>query len=189
MITKLDSNTALVLIDLQKGIVEYPVAHPVKEILENVVKLISAFRKEKLPVVVVTVNPQGAAWTSARKDSSPPAVIRADDWTDLAPEILTEESDIFIRKHTWSAFYETDLDKELRERQITGIVLAGISTSAGVEGTARAASERGYNIAFATDAMTDMQISAHENSVKYIFPRIGETGNTEDIIRELQNKA
>ncbi|HCN82589.1 MAG TPA: hydrolase, partial [Sphingobacteriaceae bacterium] len=167
--------------------VQLPLAHPVNVIIENASKLISAFRKLQLPVVIVTVNPAGAAWTRTRKDPNPaPAIPRKDDWTEITPEILTEESDIFIRKHTWNAFYETGLDEELKKRNITGIVLAGISTSIGVEGTARAASERGYNLTFAADAMTDMQISSHENSLKYIFPRMGETGSTEDIIRKLR---
>lgn len=71
------------------------------------------------------------------------------------------------------------------KRSVSGIVIAGISTSIGVEGTARAASELGYNIAFATDAMTDMQPLAHERSIQFIFPRMGETGSTKEIIEKL----
>jgi nicotinamidase-related amidase len=66
-------------------------------------------------------------------------------------------------------------------------VLAGISTSIGVEGTARAASELGYNISFALDAMTDRVKEAHERSIQFIFPRIGETGTTADIVAMLAN--
>ena len=70
----------------------------------------------------------------------------------------------------------------MQQAGVTGIVLSGISTSIGVEATARAASERAYNITFAMDAMTDMFAEAHEHSLKYIFPRIGETGNTQQVI-------
>lgn len=186
MITSLDKNTALVLIDLQKSVVRLSLAKPVNEVIENVVKLVDAFRKAGLPVVVVNVNPSGAAWTKTRKDAKPmSSATFKEDALDIIPEIKTQSDDIFITKHTWGAFYETGLDEELKKRNITGIVLAGISTSIGVEGTARQASERAYNIAFARDAMTDMFAEAHEHSLKYIFPRIGEVDNTNQIIEKL----
>ncbi|MDB5117998.1 MAG: Isochorismatase family protein YecD [Mucilaginibacter sp.] len=183
MITALDKNTALVLIDLQKGIVGFPVVHPIETILANSAKLVAAFRKAGLPVVVVNVNPASAAWTKARKEPADGAPhVFAADWLDIAPEIKTRPDDIFITKHTWGAFYETKLDEELKKRNITGIVLAGISTSIGVEGTARQASEKGYNVTFAIDAMTDMFADAHAHSLKYIFPRIGEMGSADDVV-------
>jgi len=184
MITALDKNTALILIDLQKGIVTYPLAHPIETILTNSAKLIAAFRKAGLPIVIVNVKP-GGKWVQTRKDSQRPQTTPPADFYDITPEIKTEPTDIFITKQTWSAFHETALDEELKKRNITGIVIGGVSTSIGVEGTARAASERGYNIAFAQDAMTDMVIEAHERSIKYIFPRMGEVDNTNAIIEKL----
>jgi len=186
MITSLDKNTALVLIDLQNGIVGLPLVHPVSEILANAARLVEGFRKAGQPIVIVHVNPSGAKWTTARKDpSSAPAPAFKEDWLEITAEIKTEPTDIFITKHTWGAFFETALQDELAKRDVTGIVIAGISTSIGVEGTARQASERGYNITFAIDAMTDMVASAHENSLKTIFPRMGETGTTSDVIAKL----
>ena len=185
MVTALDKNTALVLIDLQKGIVTFPVAHPITDVLANSAKLVAAFRKANLPIVIVNVNPAGAKWTTARKDApqrdfTPPA-----DWLDIAPEIKTEPTDIFVTKHTWSAFPETGLNEELKKKGITGIVIGGVSTSIGVEGTARDASVLGYNVTFASDAMTDMVASAHQNSLSTIFPRIGEVDVTDKIIEIL----
>lgn len=185
MVTSLDKNTALVLIDLQKGIVGYPLAHPINDILANAIKLVEAFRKASLPIVIVNVNPAGAKWTTSRKDSNPQRATPKEDWLEIVPEIKTQPDDIFITKHTWGAFFETALNDELKKKNVTGIVLAGVSTSIGVEGTARQASELAYNVTFAKDAMTDMMIDAHENSLKYIFPRIGETDDTDKIIEKL----
>lgn len=181
MITALDKNTALVLIDLQKGIIAYPTAHPIAAVLANAAKLIDAFRKAGQPVVIVTVKPAGV-WTKARKEPAAPRPAAGADWLEIAPEIRTEATDIFITKHTWGAFFETDLQDELKKRGVTGIVIGGVSTSKGVEGTARQASELGYNLTFATDAMTDTNADAHTNSIKYIFPGIGEIGNSRDVI-------
>jgi nicotinamidase-related amidase len=183
MVTALDKNTALILIDLQNGVVQLPLAHPVATVLANSARLVDAFRKAGLPVVIVNVNPAGAAWTKARKEPAPtPSTPFKEDWLEITPEILTLPDDVFITKHTWGAFHETRLNEELKKRNVTGIVLAGISTSIGVEGTARSASEIGYNITFAQDAITDMFEGAHERSLKYIFPRMGEIGDTGDII-------
>jgi Isochorismatase family len=69
-----------------------------------------------------------------------------------------------------------------RRRKVTGIVLAGISTSIGVESTARAANERGYEL---TDAITDTDEDAHLNSLRAIFPRIAELATTEEVLTAL----
>lgn len=183
MITALDPRTALVLIDLQKGVLSYPLLTSASTLLSNAVKLISAFRSANLPVVLVTIDPPATLNPEIRRDVQPR--LRAaftPEALELTSEIKPEAGDILITKHSWSAFHGTLLDDELKNRGITGIVLAGVSTSIGVEATARAASERGYNLTFAQDAMTDMVASAHEHSVKLIFPRLGEVGDTDAII-------
>ena len=181
MITALDKNTALVLIDLQKGIVAYPTAHPIENVLANAAKLVEAFRNAVQPIVIVNVKPSGN-WTKARKEPTSPRPPAGADWAEIVPEIKTDLTDIFITKHTWGAFFETDLHQELQKRNVTGIVIGGVSTSKGVEGTARQASELGYNVTFATDVMTDTIADAHTNSIKYIFPGMGEIGVSDDII-------
>ena len=185
MITAIDKNTALVLIDLQKGIIQRVRPEVLKEVLEKSSHLIEAFRKANLPIVIVNVDPTDAAWMKSRKDAMSPAMTYPEDFTHIMDEIKTKPSDIFITKKTWSAFFNTSLHEELQKRNITGIVLGGISTSAGVEGTARAASELGYNISFATDAVADSNPEAHLNSLKNIFPRLGEQGTAAKIIEKL----
>jgi len=199
MITAIDKRSALVLIDLQKGIVNRKTAHPADAVIANAEKLIAAFRLEGLPVVVVNVNPIGSPASRVRaeqiafphdKDRLHKMYddMKASGYFDIVPGLHVQEGDIFITKQTWNAFYETRLHEELVKREITGIVLAGISTSVGVEGTARSANERGFNISFAIDAMTDTSEAAHEHSIDHIFPRIGETGSTEDIIEKLKRR-
>jgi nicotinamidase-related amidase len=193
MITAIDAKSALVLIDLQKGIMGLPTAHPTQNVLEKSIKLIKAFRSKNLPIVFVNVNPLGAKWTQARVEQSTAPkgeeaieqariAMEQSGFFDLVPQLDVQPDDILITKNTWNAFYNTPLHEILQKLQITGIVMAGVATSIGVEGTARNASEHGYNITFAEDAMTDMHLSAHENSLKTIFPRIGEVGDTTAVI-------
>jgi len=196
MITAIDAKTALVLIDLQKGIMGLPTAHPTEQILEKSLELIEAFRSKNLPIVFVNVNPLGAKWTQARVEQSTApkgeeaieqarVAMKQSGFFDLVTELNVQPDDILITKNTWNAFYNTELHEKLQKLGITNIVLAGVATSIGVEGTARNASEHGYNITFAQDAMTDMHLSAHENSLKSIFPRIGEVDYTAAIIAML----
>jgi nicotinamidase-related amidase len=192
MLTAIDKNTALVLIDLQKGILNLPTVHPIKDVLANAALLVSAFRAKGLPVVPVNVNSSLSPLARARvemriaqlgPDGKP--IQRPADFADIVPEIKTEPTDIFITKRTWGAFSYTSLHEELQKRNVTQIVLCGVATSFGVESTARFASELGYNITFAIDAMTDRVLEAHNNSIKNIFPRIGELSSTQDVIRML----
>ena len=181
MITAIDKQTALVLIDLQKGIVKAELAHPVQQVIENAAQLVAAFRKAGLPVVLVNVNPAGA-WLQARKDVQRNMAVLPEGFTEIVEEIKTQPGDILITKQSWNAFYNTALQAELQKRNITGIVIGGISTSIGVEGTVREAVERGYNISVATDATTDTNKNAYDNSIRNIFPTMAELGTTAEII-------
>jgi nicotinamidase-related amidase len=196
MITTIDKQTALVLIDLQNGIVKKETAHPVKQVLLKASMLVDVFRAANLPVVVVHVNPLGGSRSKTRVEVSAlpknrlmqtitKVVMPLTGFMDIVPEIKIQPEDILIEKNTWNAFFETSLDKELKKKGVTQLVLAGISTSIGVEGTARAANELGYNLTFATDAMSDRVKEAHENSIRNIFPRIGELGTVMEITRKI----
>jgi nicotinamidase-related amidase len=199
MITAIDKNTALIVIDLQDGIVKMKLAHPAAEVVRQSAKLVDAFRKAALPVVLVNVVPFGAPSGRVRTDlpgmptgeaaqQQARAAMEAAGFFELVPEMGAKTDDIYVTKKTWNAFYDTSLEERLKELEVTNIVLCGIATSIGVEGTARAAYERGFNLSFASDAMTDLVMGAHENSIKVIFPRIGEVGETDSIIEHLQKR-
>jgi nicotinamidase-related amidase len=181
-ITKLDTLTALVVIDLQKGIVTVPTAHPIKEIVDRSAQLARAFRKLGLPVVLVNV----AGPAPGRTDVGPRKFAFPPDWTDLLPELERHASDYLVTKQRVGAFLGTDLDIYLRRRGVTQVVLTGVATSAGVEATARSAYDLGYNVVLAVDAMTDRDADSHRHSVEKIFPKIGETGTTSDVLKLLQ---
>jgi len=185
-ITALDQQTALVIIDLQKGIVGAETVPPVSGVVKNAIALIHAFREARLPIVAVNVSFAPDFSDAVRTRNESPSFTPPAGWDELIPELPLEPQDIRITKRNWSAFYGTALDLHLRRRGVTNIVLCGIATSIGVEGTARSAQERAYNVTFATDAMSDRSKESHEHSLKAIFPRIGEQGTTEEIIRMLK---
>ena len=176
-LTALDPSTALIIIDLQKGLVGMPTVHPMTDIVRRSVELADAFRRHGLPVVLVNV-----AGGAPGRNEQPRGGSRPDGWTDLAPELNRQPQDHLVTKHTWGAFTNTDLADYLKARGATQVVVAGVATSIGVESTARQAYELGFNVTLAVDAMTDLSKEAHDNSLTRIFPRLGESGATADII-------
>lgn len=188
-LSTLDTTSALVVIDLQNGVMGISGApYTTADVLERTVRLADAFRAAGRPVFLVRVTfaADGADATPGRTDavgaarSTPPA-----GWDQIADELAGHPQDIIVTKRNWSAFYGTDLDLHLRRRGISQIVLTGVATSIGVESTARAAHEHGYHVTLATDAMTDRDGDAHRNSVEKIFPRLGETATTDEILKQV----
>lgn len=181
-ISMLDTKTALLVVDLQKGIVGLPAAHAMDGVVKNAVALTSAFRACKRPVVLI--NFDGSA--PGRTERSFSLHRLPAGWTDLIPELDRQPNDHLVTKPTRGAFTNTDLETYLRDNGVTQVVIAGVATSAGVESTARHAHELGFNVTLAIDAMTDMDADAHHNSVTRIFPGIGETGTTQRILDRLE---
>ena len=185
-LTTLDPNTALIVIDLQKGIVNGNFIHPVGNIIDRTRALIDAFRTTSLPVVLVNV----AGRAPGRTEQGPRSNLSfSEGWTDLLPQLDQQLSDIVVTKRSWGAFATTDLERQLVTRGITQIVVTGVATSVGVEATARQAYEQGFNVTVALDAMTDTRQEAHEYSIRNVFPRIGETGSTQEIISLLERRS
>ena len=180
-LTQLDPVSALIVIDLQKGIVGFPVAHPIAEIVGKSAQLARAFRERGLPVVLVNVSDRAPG----RTDHGPFNFVFPPDWTELVPELEQQPGDYLVTKKRVGAFIGTALDEYLHERGVTQVVLTGVATSVGVEATARSAYDLGYNVTLVVDAMTDMRAESHQYSVQNVFPRIGETGTTEDVLKQL----
>ncbi len=182
-LTTLDPNPALIVIDLQQGIAGGTFLHPIADILANTRLLLDAFRASNLPVVLVNV----AGRAPGRTEQGPRTSLTfADNWTDLLPQLNQQPTDITVTKRSWGAFATTDLESQLKARGVTQVVVTGIATSAGVESTARQAYEQGFNVTLALDAITDLREEAHHYSITYVFPRIGETGSTQEIISLLK---
>jgi nicotinamidase-related amidase len=184
-LTTLDPNTALIIVDLQKGIVGLPVIHPIGDIIERARALADAFRGQSLPVALINV----AGGASGRTEQPPQTGPRPDGWTDLIPELNRQPSDIVVTKRTWGAFASTDLEARLKARGVTQVVIAGVATGTGVESTARQAYEQGFNVTLAVDAMTDRRSEAHDYSIRNVFPRLGETGTSQEIIDLLPTRS
>ena len=185
MITLPTASTALILIDLQKGIVARQFApYSGEAVLAKGKELARRFRVAKAPVVLVNVAfaPDFSDALKAPVDQpmqAPPGGF-PEDWSELA-DGLAEASDLKVTKRQWGAFYGTDLDLQLRRRGVTTVVIGGIATNMGVESTARAAHEHDYAVVLAEDAATTFSAEMHAFAFEHIFPHLGRVAKADEI--------
>jgi nicotinamidase-related amidase len=176
--------TALVIIDLQKGIARAPGAD---HVVSQARKLVDLFHEKHGFICFVNVNfVDGKDRLSAIVDAAPRFPAPAADWAELVPALGALESDYRLTKRSWGAFHGTELDLQLRRRKIDTIVLCGISTNFGVESTAREAYSLGYNQIFITDAMLAMSQEEHDATCKFIFPRIGRSRTVDEFLASFE---
>ncbi|MFF4116316.1 isochorismatase family protein [Streptomyces sp. NPDC001714] len=161
------AHTALVLVDLMDRIVALPL-EPRKgtEVLHTAEELARAFRAAGAPVVLIRVERPSLA-------EQPPG-------SGLVAG-LRKEGDVEVVKRTIGGFQGTDLDARLRALGVTRLVFGGIATNLGVESTARAAADLGYDLVFVEDAMAALTGPEHEASVRLDFPRLGTVVTAADV--------
>lgn len=177
------ASTALVLVDLQRGIVAAPtLPRPGSAVLASSLLLARAAKARGALVVLVHVSFAPDFADAVRKDVEQQSPLRTSPGWDEIVEELAPLGDVVIRKRQWNAFYGTDLDLQLRRRGRQTLVLGGISTNFGVESTARAAFERNYQLVFVEDAMAGSVEGDHEFAHRRIFPRLGRIASTADVL-------
>ena len=170
------ATTALVLIDLQRGITGgQTVPNAAPDVIARAARLAAACRRRGVLVVLVRVDPgeNGALFPRPQADQPRPPMTVTPEWTELVPELDRQHDDVVVTKHQPNAFYATDLEVQLGRRGIRTILLGGISTNVGVEATARAAHERGFEQVFIPDVMAAREADLHDHSVRRIFPTLG----------------
>jgi nicotinamidase-related amidase len=182
------SSTALILIDLQRGIVSRPVApHAAADVIRRAAGLAEACRRRGALVVLVRVafDARLRDRLSPPADAAVPAGTLPADWADLVSELAIGPDDLIVTKHQWGAFYGTELELQLRRRGIHTLLLGGISTNFGVESTARTAYELGFRQVFIEDCMASMSAEHHRFPIEHIFPRIGQVRSTAEVLAAL----
>ncbi|HUC38864.1 MAG TPA: hydrolase [Candidatus Acidoferrum sp.] len=182
--------TALVVVDLQKGIAAMDrqlAPHSASTVIQNAAKIAELFRKNGMPVFLVHVVISAGEMLNVMADEQPwSGRDLPKDFSDFAPDLHQKESDIVITKRQWGAFYGTDLELQLRRRGIKTIVLCGISTNHGVESTARFAYEYGFQQIFVEDAMSSMSAEMHNAAINIALKRIGRVRKTDEILESMR---
>jgi nicotinamidase-related amidase len=179
--------TAVVLIDLQQGIVGRQTApHTAESVVRNSASLAAHARAAGATVVYVHVDqanmlklPVDAPMRDPNAPAPPASAF------EFVPEAGLQAGDLVISKRQWGAFFGTDLEQQLRQRGIRTVVLGGIATNYGVESTARAAAGLGFELIVVEDATTTLSAELHRFAYDNIFPRLGRVRSTAEVIAAL----
>jgi nicotinamidase-related amidase len=188
---KLDpQNTALVLIDLQQGLLSMPLApHSGAKLIDNALRLGAALKK--LGGLVIQVRVEFSSGYADRpgqyvdQPMSLPAEGLPAGWADSPAELNALKADLVITKRQWSAFYGTELDLQLRRRGMTHVIVGGIATNFGVESTVRDAWQHDYAVIVAEDLCSTFSEEMHQFALEKVLPRAAKIRSTDAIIAKL----
>ena len=177
--------TALVLIDLQNGIIGRDTRpYTASEVVERSRKLADAFRAKNAPVVYVRVVMNDFLSLPADEVTSLPKDIPA-EMSEIAESAGMQSGDLLISKRHWGAFAGTELEHELRSRGVETVVLAGIATNMGVESTLRQGTGLGFAFVTVEDACSTFSQEMHDFAFSAIFPRLSKVRKTQQVLNAL----
>jgi len=190
MLTLDAKKTALVLIDVQKGTLGFPLSpYSAADLIATNARLAQHCRKAGALLVYVRVafaadyadRPQGQTDTPM---ILPPGGMPA-DWSEYAPEVAATAPDLWIVKRQWSGFHGTELDLQLRRRGITHVIFGGIATNFGVESSARDAWQNNYTAVVAEDACSSVGPEMHKFAIEKTLPRVSLVRSSAEIVAAL----
>ncbi|GEM81261.1 isochorismatase family cysteine hydrolase [Vibrio superstes] len=180
----ISEHSALIVIDLQEGIVDKVPAEVATSVISNSLALCGAFERARLPVFVVNVAGRAKGLTEVQQRASKRAqASSATVWGPLIESFSNNPNFKYLTKYSWGAFTNTGLHDQLKAQGITDVYLTGVATSVGVESTARQAFELDYNVVIVEDAIADMDLICHQHSCERVFPKMSVLMSSEQIIK------
>ncbi len=184
--------TGLAVIDLQSGIVGLPlVPHAAADVVARSVAIARALAAAGGVVALVNVDyAEGYADRPNGISDKPlnlPATGLPAGWAALVPEVDALPAALRVTKRQHSAFFGTELDLQFRRRGIRTVVVCGLATNFGVEGTARDAYGLDYSVVIASDACSSTGPGLHDFALDAILPRIARVRTTAEVIAALGN--
>ncbi len=201
-------HTALLFFDMLKGYHYDREGHALlpedRPLVEACVRIMNAARELRVPIFYAAADHRpdrrdacpAITDLELRRPDPPPSpmgpagggrVVHGSFTADVIDEITPRPEDYVIRKHRWSAFYQTELELSLRARAIDTILLAGGSTEVGVASTAYSARDLDFNVVILRDAVSSGRGAAvSEFYVNEIFPQVARVRTVDETIALLR---
>jgi len=188
---KLDpQKTALILIDLQLGLLSLPIApHSPEAIIAKSRSV--AVKLQELGGLVIQLRVDFSEHYADRpgqyvdQPMSLPAEGLPAGWAAFPLELASLAPSLVITKRQWSAFYGTELDLQLRRRGMTHVVIGGLMTNFGVESTARDAWQQDYAVLIAKDICSSFTAEMHQFAMEKTLPRVAKIRSSSEIMAAL----
>ncbi|MFF4190009.1 cysteine hydrolase [Nonomuraea sp. NPDC001831] len=186
--------TALLVLDLQQGVLaSLPGPEEQEALLSRVAGAAAGLRAHGAAVVHVRLGFTEADWAAIPAANPTFSLIgrgrllhHEDPGTDFHPRVAPEPGDLVVRKTRVGALSTTDLDRRLRERGITTLVVAGLTTGGAVLSTVADAADRDYRLHVLSDGVADPDPHLHRTLVGGVFPRTAHVVDTAGLLSLLR---
>jgi ureidoacrylate peracid hydrolase len=150
---------------------------PCGEVASRIAPVVAAARRLGMPVVwTMSTNSdppvhrlQPARFRRPRAGGRPPDQFVPGSWGwRIVDELEPEPSELVVEKPRYDAFLRTALEDELREREISTVVVSGVITNCCVDTTARSAFMRGFDVLVLADCVATFaeERDLHDASVR-----------------------
>ena len=170
-------HTALLLWDMENAIA--PNAFNYKDILANLKMLAGHARAAGVPVFYSVqtafdlLKEEAPVWVRVRmkraKAADPSELLKEKEdpkGREIVEDLKPQAQDIVFQKRRPDGFVGTDFDLTLRSNGIRTILIGGVATEGGVEGTARTARNLGYDVVVLKDCVGSRSRELHELALK-----------------------
>ncbi len=194
-------HTALLVMDLENDVIhpdgafkDFGFAQMVADnnILGKTNELLTAARGAGVKVIYVSIKfrpgyperPANAGLWEAVHAAN--ALVEGTWGTQIHDDVTPQEGEIVVTKKGASAFAASDLDQILSASHIGTLILAGVATNFVIEGTARQASDLGFNVVVVGDCCTSMSQEAHDAALNTALPFLSTISNLEEVVAALK---
>lgn len=185
-------HSALLVIDMQRYFLDekshayFPEA---RKIVDRIAALVDAFRDAGSEVLFTrhallrneSPGIMGRWWGDVLRDD--------DEFSEIIPELRPKRSEAVIRKTTYSAFKNTDLENRLRASGVEQLVITGVMTHLCCETTARDAFVRNYEVFFVIDGTATYDDRLHASSLRNLTDGFAIPLTTEEVMQCLRRKS
>lgn len=189
--------SALLVIDMQKDFI-LPGA-PLEgwncmAIIPKITQLVEFFRQHGRPVIWTLhvhqgndIGLLGPMWPATGPDSPTKALVKGTPGVEVIEELPAPTSnELVIEKRRYSAFFQTDLELNLRNMGIDTLLITGVNTNICCESTARDGFMRDFKIMSVADAQTSITKELHEAALISTMVAFGRVADTSQVIEEFE---
>ncbi len=193
-------HTALLAMDFENDIVhengafkDFGFAAMVKQndVLAKSARLLDAARRSGVKVIYVIIKyrpgyperPANAGLFAATAQAN--AIVEGTWGAEIHESVTPQDGEPVVTRRGVSAFYGSDLAALLTTRGIDTLLLSGVATNFVVEGTAREAADRGYNVVIVGDCCASASQEIHDAALSTTLPFLSTISNLDEVIAAL----
>jgi maleamate amidohydrolase len=180
---------ALIVVDMIKGFTDpaCPLGCDCPEVVAANAQLLDAFHARKLPVFFTTVVYHCADQARVFRERIEALNVLTPDsaWVQVDERLTVAADDILVEKQWASGFHKTDLDEQLRARQVDSVVVTGLTTSGCVRATAVDGLQYDYRVVVPREAVGDRNAEAHAANLFDLHAKYADVMSVEEVIATL----